>query len=61
MLAAIAERIDARIAVDRTHDIPDDTREAPTDAEAAESADAEAADAATPAQASPAEAGGTDR
>lgn len=31
VLSAIAERIDAHIAVDRTHDIPDDTREAPAD------------------------------
>ncbi len=31
MLAAIAERIAAPIAVDRSQDIPDDTREEPAD------------------------------
>lgn len=64
VLAAIAERIDARIDVDRTHDIPDDTREAPADAEAADTPTDAAnapADAATPVEATPAEAGGSDR
>lgn len=35
VLSAIAERLEAPIAVDRSHDIPDDTRETPEDTAAA--------------------------
>ncbi len=38
MLSAIAERLEAPIAVDRSHDIPDDTRETPEDTAAASDA-----------------------
>lgn len=38
VLAAIAERLEAPIAVDRSHDIPDDTRETPEDSAAASDA-----------------------